>query len=369
MLEADFALKKKHFSLEIRLICRGITTLFGPSGAGKSTTLKVIAGLIDPDRGSVVLGERVLYDSSSGYSLPIEQRQLGCVFQEPYLFPHLSVAANLLYGYRRRKRTVIRYETIVDLLELGPLLATPPTTLSGGEKQRVAIGRALLRHPLLLLLDEPVNALDAVRQQKILTYLKRIQRELDLPILYISHALEDVLRLSDHLVVLREGRVLTSGPVSEVLSHARFYQTHGTLGSILRGKARRKLSSLLEVCVKGICLHIPDQGYDLSSGDEADLYIPASSVIVSRSDPERISLLNRISMTVREMEPIGDTDQARLCLEEGGVRLVSVISQASRERLELSIGQRVVALLTDITVLHPRLTFPLTMSYAFKSEG
>ena len=353
MLKADLKLQKKHFRLEASLTCpqTGITSLFGSSGAGKSTIIKTIAGLIDPDDGYIALGDWLLFDSAIHYSLPIEKRKLGCVFQEPYLFPHLSVRANLLYGYRRQKQTLIRYETIVDLLDLHPLLSESPRILSGGEKQRVAIGRALLRHPLFLLLDEPINALDALKQQKILTYLKRIQTELDLPILYVSHALEDVLRLSDHLIVLEHGQVITAGSLSSVLSQSVFYQTHGSLGSVLHGRVQKKdpQTSLIEIAVKGVRLHIPDQAYDLSQGDNADLYIQASNVIVSRTDPEQISLLNRVPMTIQSMERI--VGQVLLRLEEGQVEIVGLISESCRAQMELCIGQRVFALLTEMTLV------------------
>ena len=350
MLKAELKLRKKRFCLDVSLDCplSGITSLFGPSGAGKSTLLKIIAGLIDADHGHLFLGDLLLFRSSPRYALALERRRLGCVFQDPYLFPHLSVRSNLLYGYRRQKQTLIRYDTIVELLDLQPLLLESPRVLSGGEKQRVAIGRALLRHPLLLLLDEPVNALDSLKQQKILSYLKRIQTELDLPILYVSHALEDVLRLSDHLIVLDQGRVLIAGTPSMVVSQTLFHQTHGSLGTLLRGTIQKKEGSLSEIKVKEARFQISAPGYAV--GDEVELYIQASSVIISGTEPEHISLLNRLPMTIRSMETLARSDQILLNLEDGEIHLLGVISKDACVRMNLEIGQRIFALPFEINL-------------------
>jgi molybdate transport system ATP-binding protein len=196
-----------------------VTALIGPSGAGKSSILAMIAGLRRPDSGRIVLGDRVLFDSAAGICLKPEQRRAGCVFQDGLLFPHLSVDRNLRYGLRRRARRdgPITHDRVVDVLELRTLLGRWPRTLSGGEAQRVALGRALLSDPDLLLLDEPWSALDDALKQRILEYLERIAAEFRTPMLLVSHDLPSVQRLADWIVMIERGEITGSGPAAEIL--------------------------------------------------------------------------------------------------------------------------------------------------------
>ncbi len=197
-----------------------LTALFGRSGSGKTTIINLIAGLSRPDRGRIVVDDAVLFDDRAGIDVPAHRRRLGYVFQEGRLFPHLTVEANLLYG---RKRTPERDRLgslagIVDLLGIGELLARRPASLSGGEKQRVAIGRALLASPRLLLMDEPLASLDDARKADILPYIERLRDEMKLPIVYVSHSVEEVARLADTVVVLSQGKVAATGPVGEIFA-------------------------------------------------------------------------------------------------------------------------------------------------------
>jgi molybdate transport system ATP-binding protein len=196
-----------------------VTAVFGPSGAGKTTLLDTVAGLTRPDEGWIAVGQRVLFDARRGIDVRPERREIGYVFQDDRLFPHLTVRRNLRYGIGRvpslERRALER--RVVDLLALEPLLERRPSRLSGGERQRVMIGRALLMRPRVLLLDEPLSSLDAGHKEEILGFLARLRQELELPIVYVTHLVEEIQRLADRVVILRAGRVETRGPVEAVL--------------------------------------------------------------------------------------------------------------------------------------------------------
>ena len=188
--------------LEFDVPTPGVTILFGASGSGKSTIINAAAGLLRPDECSVVLDGQVLSDTASGAWLPPERRRIGLVFQDARLFPHMSVATNLRFGMRRVGPGPIRFEEVIDLLGIGALLTRRPHTLSGGERQRVAIGRALLAQPHLLLMDEPLASLDVARKSEIMPYLTRLKTKLKLPVLYVTHSLDEVVQLGDSLVLI-----------------------------------------------------------------------------------------------------------------------------------------------------------------------
>lgn len=220
MIRACFKLARPEFMLDVdtQLPVRGVTALFGPSGSGKTTLLRCIAGL-ERASGSLHVDGAVWQDETT--FLPVHRRPLGYVFQEASLFPHLSVRANLEYGYKRippgERR--VQLEQVIDWLGLGQLIARcDPAELSGGERQRVAIGRALLASPRILMMDEPLSALDTASRQDIIPYLERLHRELSIPLLYVSHALDEVVRLADHLLLLQQGRVIASGSLGETLA-------------------------------------------------------------------------------------------------------------------------------------------------------
>jgi molybdate transport system ATP-binding protein len=207
-----------------------VTALFGPSGSGKTSLLYMIAGLLRPHSGSIALGQTTWLDTGRRIDVKPERRHVGFVFQDHLLFPHLSVERNLLYGRRRQRhrRHTIEPARVIEVLELGELLGRYPRNLSGGEKQRVALGRALLSGPQLLLLDEPFAALDEALRDRVLTYLERVMAEWHVPTLYVSHNAAEVRRLAEHVVVLEAGRVTHSGPPEETLS-ASYLSSGGAL--------------------------------------------------------------------------------------------------------------------------------------------
>ena len=210
MLRFDARKKLGAFTLEARFRAeaKAITALFGPSGAGKTTIVNIMAGLLRPDQGRITLNERVLFDAKAKINLPPERRKVGYVFQDGRLFPHLSVRSNLLYGLRLLKPSQRRLnlEAVVELMDIGRLLDRRPATLSGGEKQRVGVGRALLSSPELLLMDEPLASLDQERKEQVLPFLLRLPRELDIPIIYVSHSQEEISYLGARVVTVSGGK-------------------------------------------------------------------------------------------------------------------------------------------------------------------
>ncbi len=198
----------------------GVTALFGPSGSGKSTIIRLLAGLERPEEGRITLGDTVLLDTAQGLAVPPHRRRIGLVFQDALLFPHLSVKANLTYGrwFTPRGERRIGFDPVVEVLGIGHLLDRRPSTLSGGERQRVAIGRALLTSPRLLLMDEPLASLDQARKQEILPFIERLREAFALPVIYVSHAVEEVTRLASRVVRLDAGRVVAEGTPAEVFA-------------------------------------------------------------------------------------------------------------------------------------------------------
>ena len=215
MLRVSLLKRRREFTLAASFAAPtpGLIALFGRSGSGKTTLIEMIAGLLPPDEGEVQLTGTVLTDTRAGIAVAPERRRIGYVFQDSRLFPHLSVAGNLRYGMQRARSMphAIHFEEVVDLLGLGALLGRRPHELSGGERQRVALGRALLSQPQLLLLDEPLASLDVARREEVLPYLERLRDWLSIPMVYVSHQFDEVLRLATYIVLLEEGRVLTAG--------------------------------------------------------------------------------------------------------------------------------------------------------------
>ena len=245
-LQLDLARADFDVSVDVQLPAHGITVIYGPSGCGKTTLLRCVAGLEPLARGVVKLGHEVWQDDAQhdgkGVRLPTHQRALGYVFQEASLFDHLDVAGNLAYGHQRAEKnnrnamsSAVQQQTI-ELLGIGHLLKRRSHELSGGERQRVAIARALVTQPRLLLLDEPLAALDQARRQEVLPWLEKLRDDLNIPMLYVTHAVDEVARLADTLVVMNEGRVQVSGPVADVLTQANLPVVLGEdAGALLTG--------------------------------------------------------------------------------------------------------------------------------------
>jgi len=332
----------------------GITVLFGPSGSGKSTVIAAIAGLLRPDACRIEVDGQVIADTRAGVWLPPEQRRVGLVFQDSRLFPHMSVATNLRFGMRRVAPGGVRFDDVVELLGIGALLGRRPHTLSGGERQRVAIGRALLAQPHLLLMDEPLASLDSARKAEIMPYLTRLKTTLKLPILYVTHALDEVSRLADSMVLIEAGRVMGHGPVSDIASRADLpLAQRDDAGALLlcRVEQHDTARALTRLRGGGAPLWVPRLDHPV--GAACRVRIPAREVILATKPPDAISLHNIIPGVVRRIAPDATHRSAlvEIALPAGG--LLSRVTPDAVVRLELSPGSAVLALIksTSIEVL------------------
>jgi molybdate transport system ATP-binding protein len=332
----------------------GVTVLFGPSGSGKSTIISAASGLLRPDECRIVIDDQTLADTAAGVWLPPERRRMGLVFQDARLFPHMSVATNLRFGLRRSAPGPVRFDEVVELLGVGTLLSRKPHTLSGGERQRVAIGRALLAQPHLLLMDEPLASLDSARKAEIMPYLSRLKTALRLPILYVTHSLDEVAQLADSLVLIEAGRVVGCGAVSEIAARVdlplaqREDASAVLLCHVAEHDAQRGLSRLED---GGTALWVPL--LDSPIGTKRRVRIPASEVILAGQPPEAISLHNVVPGQVRRITPNGPRQSVlvEIGLTEGA--LISRVTQDAIVRLALAPGRPVLALIksTSIEVL------------------
>ncbi len=333
----------------------GVTALFGPSGAGKSTVLAAVAGLLRPGFCRLTLHGATLADTEAGIWLPPERRRIGLVFQDAMLFPHMSVAGNLRYGLRRAPGGPIRFDDVVALLGLESLLARRPHTLSGGERQRVAIGRALLGQPRLLLLDEPLASLDAARKAEILPFLARLKTALALPMLYVTHALEEVARLADHLVLLRDLRILGSGPLEAMAARADLpLARRDDAGAVLtcRVAAHDPARRLTRLERDRFSLLVPLQA--AAVGTALRVRIPAREVILARPDAaalrEALSLHNILPGRVSAIAQDTRHGAALVALDADGAPLLSRVTPDAVARLGLAPGAAVLALVKSVSV-------------------
>jgi len=354
MLEVDIVVRRGAFRLEAAFASDApIVALFGRSGSGKSTIVEAIAGLARPQSGRIVIDGRTLFDSSRGIDLTPEARRVGVVFQDALLFPHLSVRANLAYGERltpQAERFVDR-ERVMALLGLAPLFDRRPATLSGGEKQRVALGRTLLASPRLLLLDEPLAALDAPRKAEIMRYIELLRDELRLPMVYVSHAIEEVTRLADRLVLVSDGRSIAEGDVAEVLSRADLKPHTGRFeaGAVIdaRVASHDERYGLTRLAFEGGELVVAN--LDALPGEPVRARIRSRDVAIALERPRAASFQNVLEATV---ESVGGEFGAIVDVElrVGPTPLVARLTRESVERLAIAPGAKVFALVKAIAI-------------------
>ena len=346
-VELSYLLSLGNFSLdvELRLPLRGITGVFGESGSGKTSLLRCIAGLAPASEGRLSVAGEVWQDSGTGIGRPAYDRNIGYVFQEARLFPHLDVQGNLDYGRKRRHPAAngVEFGQVVDLLGLQSLLQRRPAELSGGEAQRVSIGRALLRAPRFVLMDEPLASLDRARKDEVLPFLDRLHRELAVPIIYVSHSIEEICRLCDHLVVLGNGRVLADGQLVDVLSRLDV--------PVLNGE---EAGAVLETTVVS---YDPDDdlsrlrfsggeflvaGRAGSNGDPLRLRIRANDISLCRERPSATTILNIAPV---EIEALGESGSSMMLvrLRAGSDTLIARISRRSCREMDLAAGDQLLA--------------------------
>ena len=335
-----------HLNVDVDVPMSGITAIFGPSGSGKTTLLRCLAGLERAPNGFMQVGNEVWQDEKIGLCLPLYKRPIGSVFQEPRLFPHYNVRANLLYGYTRirSEERRIAIEQVIDILGISHLLERRIHKLSGGEQQRVAIGRALLTSPKLLLLDEPLASLDIQRKQELLPFIRRLHEALRIPVMYVSHAIGEILQLADRVMLLKEGRVIAVGALNEMLTSLKFRGNFGAhrMAAILdaRVASHEAQYGLTQLEFNGQSLFVPLQA--VAVGQIMRVHILSSDVsLVLEKITAPTSVLNILEATIVE---IREMDQASVdVLLDIGAPLIASITRKSLISLGLKPGHRVFA--------------------------
>jgi molybdate transport system ATP-binding protein len=353
-LEVDIRHQFGAFTLEARFTTDdGLTALFGRSGAGKTSLVNIIAGLLRPDRGRVVIDGRILVDTAQGVFVPRHRRRIGYVFQEPRLFPHLTVRQNLLYGRwftpaAERRESL---EHVVALLGIDALLERGPALLSGGERQRVAIGRALLTSPHLLLMDEPLAALDEARKSEILPYIERLRDDARVPIVYVSHSVPEITRLATTMVLLSDGKVAATGTLPAIMGRLDLFPLTGRYeaGAVLEMQvaAHDEVYELTTLRSAAGELRVPR--LDLALGAPLRVHIRARDVMIALKPPEELSALNVLSGQIAETGP-RDGPMVDVRIDLRGETLVARVTRLTVDRLDLTTGRPVFAIIKTVAI-------------------
>ncbi|MBS0416792.1 MAG: molybdenum ABC transporter ATP-binding protein [Proteobacteria bacterium] len=348
MLKVKVAKRRDGFALnaEFNAPTPGVVALFGRSGCGKTTTINIMSGLLAADTACVELDGQVLTD------LPPEQRRIGYVFQDGRLFPHMSVVRNLQYGLKRTRapRPAIAFDQIVSLLGLESLLHRQPHQLSGGERQRVSLGRALLSQPALLLLDEPLAALDAARRDEVLPYLERLRDHLSVPMVYVSHQFAEVLQLATHVVLMDAGQVVAHGSLSEVSLVPQLREIVGTdsVGAVIDGVVTSVDSSggMAQLRVGSGSLNVGVNA--VRPGERVRVQLLARDIILATEEPHGLSVRNQLRGVITSV--VNDEDDARLVtVDVGGTNVLSRVTRSAVEALGLRNGMSVWVLVKAVS--------------------
>ena len=364
------AVKKRRgaFSLEaaFELPTPGVVALFGRSGSGKSTLVNVIAGLLDADTGRVTLDDVVLLDTERQVTVAPERRRIGYVFQDARLFPHMNVAANLKYGEKRAAaHRFINLDTVAGLLDLGALMQRRTHQLSGGEKQRVAIGRALLSQPNLLLLDEPLASLDAARREEVLPYLEILRDQLAVPMVYVSHNFDEVLRLATHVVLMQDGKTIAQGGVGDMSVNQDLRAIIGAdaVGAIIDGTVIGidPSSGLMRVKVGRGELKV--QALDVAAGAKMRVQLLARDLIVATQEPRYLSVRNSLTGIVAAVAS-DDLDSELVAIDIGGATIMARVTAAAARELRLAPGLPVWALVKAVSLRGHSFAGPRSLSQA-----
>lgn len=350
----DVAFAGFKLAVDLDLPAQGVTTLFGPSGSGKSTLLRCIAGLERSSNGRISIGDMPWQDEAQNLFIPTHQRPLGYVFQEPRLFGHLSVEKNLQYGLKRTPEAErqIDWQQVIDLLDIGHLLQRKPHKLSGGEQQRVAIGRALLASPQLLLMDEPLASLDNPRKAEVLPFIRRMHELLDIPVIYVSHSLHEVLQITDHMVLMNAGQAIASGSLTELCSELTLTTYLGDMtGAVIDTKidAHEEAFGLTRLEFDGGNIYVPQQAQE--EGSHLRVHILARNVGIALQKPQvTTSFLNVLEATVVDVAVPDISSHAVQVKLDVGVSLLASISRKSLNTLRLEPGQKVYALIKAVSL-------------------
>jgi molybdate transport system ATP-binding protein len=366
MVEVRLKKRRGDFALDVAFAAEGpgLIALFGPSGCGKSTIVNLVAGLLTPEDGLVRVGDVTLFDSARAIDVPAEKRRIGYVFQDARLFPHLDVLGNLRYGEKRSPpgEPQTPFDEAVELLGLRGLLARRPRQLSGGERQRVAIGRALLCRPRLLLLDEPLASLDLARREELLPYLERLRDRLSIPMVYVSHQFEEVLRLATHVVLLRAGSVVAQGDVVAVSRNRELRAMIGTeaLGAVVEGEIGSVEASTGLARVKVGRGHLNVQSEGLTPGRRVRIRLLARDLILAVEPPLGLSVRNCLEGTLSSLTPEGGQTEL-VEIDIGDARLIAQVTSSASAELALSVGRRVWVLVKTVSLrghVYPAVQLP-----------
>jgi molybdate transport system ATP-binding protein len=352
ILDVDICHRQGGFALEASFQSDGrLTALFGPSGSGKTTIVNAIGGLVRPDHGCIAVQGRVLLDTKKNIVVPKHKRRIGYIFQEGRLFPHLNVRHNLLFGrwFTQRGERKASFDQVVDLLGISHLLDRRPSTLSGGEKQRVAIGRALLADPQLLLMDEPLASLDEARKSEIYPYIERLRDESGVPIVLVSHSVAEIARLATSIVVLSEGQVIASGPAVEVLRHTNVFAQSGLVeaGALIEAHVSRhdETYDLTVLQARAGTLSVPRLPHPI--GTNLRVRLRARDIMLSLKAPEGLSALNVLPGFISSIDN-GEGASMDVQLDCGGDPVVARVTRKSVEELGLKPGLAVHAIIKSI---------------------
>jgi molybdate transport system ATP-binding protein len=341
------------FALDVRFESAGrLTALFGPSGSGKTTLINMIAGLIRPDKGRIEVDGRVLVDTDARIFAPKHKRRIGMVFQDARLFPHMSVASNLRYGrwFTPAAQRYADMSAVVDLLGIGPLLDRRPAKLSGGEKQRVAIGRALLASPKLLLMDEPLASLDEARKAEILPYIERLRDEMKIPIVYVSHSVAEVARLSSDVVVLAQGKVAAFGPTGAIMERLDLLpaEERAEGGAVLDTKVISHDEAFGMTVLGSPAGEIRVPRLAIAVGAPVRIRIRARDVMIATERPAGLSALNVLPGTIMAIKP-GEGPAVEVGIDCNGATVIARITEQSRHALGLRLGRQVFAVIKTVS--------------------
>ena len=355
-LHIDLRLDDFVLSVTENLQLEDVTVLFGPSGAGKTTLLRIIAGLESRAVGRIALNDAIWQDREPRQFIPPHLRSLGYVFQDGRLFPHLSVEKNLRFAERRATRSDgLTLTEVTTALDLTPLLQRNPTSLSAGEQQRVAIGRALLRNPALMLMDEPLSALDAKRKAEIIPYIARLPQEFGIPVLYVTHNVEEVTRLATRVILLAQGQIAAYGDAIEVLERIDLEPLAGHLetGAVLEGRTTAHLNGMTTLSVAGQDLRIP--GTSVAPGNILRLRVQARDVALATQPLQGLSIRNILRARILSIDLVEEIF-AEVLLDVGGQHLRARITREAVDDLQLAIGQEVYALIKSVAIDRDLLT-------------
>ncbi len=353
-IKANFLLAKDGFSLDVSFSLpeKGITALFGQSGSGKTTILRCIAGLEVPDHGGLKVGEEIWQDKN--YFAPVHKRDVGYVFQDANLFEHLTIEKNLHYGLKRssKKTNLSAFEDTVQWLRIGHLLSRKPSALSGGQRQRVAIARALLCQPKLLLMDEPLASLDLQSKSEILPYLESLQTKLSIPIIYVSHSPNEVVRIADHMLLLKHGKVLASGAVNDLMTRTDLPLAHlEEACSVVTGKVMSHDQEYHLTYINLIGGIVAVSRLDLCQGQPVKVRIVAKDVSLSLAPGEHSTITNIFPVRVVELTKTHDPAKLIVKLDMGQEYLLAQITVKSAATLHIQANQLVYAQVKSVALI------------------